>query len=133
VLGCLLHHRIHNSQGLKVGEGVGEGVGTGVGDGVGDGVGEGVGDEPPQEEGSEIPVPPSTALQFIEVVTSVKEVHSGNFCPFGTKARIVFPSTKRNCRRFDPALFLMTNLSPSSHPELLLTAFKSIHSQSFPV
>ena len=64
-------------------------------------------------------------LQFIEVVTSVKEVHSGNFCPFGTKARIVFPSTKRNCRRFDPALFLMTNLSPSSHPELLLT-FKKI-------
>ena len=60
-------------------------------------------------------------LQLSDVVTSVNEGHSVNFLPLGTKARIVFPSTNRNCLLLTPLVFLMTNLFPLPQPVLLLT------------
>ena len=58
-------------------------------------------------------------LHEMDAVTCVKELHSWNFAPLGTKPKIVLPLTKRNCLLLDPFLFLRTNLSPLSQPELL--------------
>lgn len=73
-----------------------------------------------------------TVLQVMELVISLVELQLVNLVLLVTKARMVFPSTIRYCRRIDLDARPITNFLPVSQPSTLIILVSSTYSQESP-